>query len=147
MNGGRWMVLTFILALGGLAAGYVVWQSYAPPASATRPLVPQERQFSLVIANVGASETREFLRWIPGTIVVHTGDTVILEITNTDPDSAHGFGLPEANIFVQQIPPGQAVTVRFVAARPGIYLFSCANAGCAADHAQQKGQLIVLGTP
>jgi len=139
--------MSFALALGGLVAGYVVWRGYAPPASATRPVVPQERQFHVVITKVGAAETAQFVRWIPATIVVHVGDTVILQVTNTDPDGAHGFALPEAGIFERQIPAGQTVTVRFVAARPGIYMFSCANAGCAADHAEQKGQLIVLGTP
>lgn len=147
MNGGRWVVVPFILALGGLAAGYGVWQTYAPPASATRPLAPQERRFNLVLTRVGAEETRQFLQWIPGTIVVHVGDTVVLHVTNSDPNGAHGFALPEAGIFQRQIPSGQTVTVRFVAARPGIYLFSCGNVACAADHATQTGQLVVLGTP
>lgn len=147
MNGTRWLVIVFVIGMGSLAGGYVAWQTYAPPASASRPVVPVERQFSLVLARVGSEESKEFLRWMPGTIVAQVGDTVVLQVTNTDPDGAHGFALPEANIFIQEIPSGETVTRRFVARQPGIYLFSCASAGCARDHADQKGQLIVLGAP
>jgi FtsP/CotA-like multicopper oxidase with cupredoxin domain len=145
MSGRGWLVIVFVLVLGGLAGGYVAWQTYALPASASRPAVPQEREFSLVLATVGTEETGQFRRWMPSAIVVNAGDTVVLKITNADPEGVHGFALPVANLFHREIPSGQTVTVRFVAARPGIYMFACAMAGCAADHAAQKGQLIVLG--
>jgi len=147
MNGTRWLVIAFLITLGGLVAGYAAWQIYTPPVSASRPIIPQERPFRLVLAPVGSEDTARVLQWIPGTIVAHVGDTVMLQVTNTDPDGAHGFALPEANIFVQEIPPGATVRVRFVARRSGLYLFSCGNAGCAPDHADQKGQLVVLGPP
>lgn len=147
MNGTRWVVIAFLIVLGGLVAGYAAWQIYAPPASASRPIVPQERQFTLALAPVGSEDTKRFLQWSPGTIVAHVGDTVLLRVTNTDPDGAHGFALPEANVFVPEIAPGKTISVRFVARQPGIYLFSCGNAGCAPDHADQKGQLVVLGSP
>ncbi len=147
MNGIRWLVIAFILVLGGLVAGYTAWQVYVPPASASRPLLPQERRFSLVLARVGSEETKQVLRWIPGTIAAHVGDTVILNVTNADPEGAHGFVLPDANIFIHEIPSGQTVTAQFVAGQSGIYMFSCAMSGCAQDHADQKGQLIVLAGP
>ena len=147
MNGRGWLVIGFLFVLGSLAAGNVVWKTYALPASASRPVLPQEREFSVVLATVGTEETGQFRRWMPGTIVVNVGDTVILKITNTDPEAAHGFTLPAANVFQREIPSGKTVTVRFAAHRPGIYMFSCAMVGCAADHAVQKGQLIVLGAP
>ncbi len=147
MDGRGWTLVVFLLALGSLAGGYVLWQTYAPPAAASRPVTPQEREFSVVLAVVGTEDAGQFRRWIPGTVVVNVGDTVILKVTNADPDGAHGFALPAANIFQRAIPPGKTVTVRFVADRPGIYMFSCAMAGCTEDHAAQKGQLIVQGAP
>lgn len=147
MNGVRWLAVAFVLALGGVSGGYMMWQTYAPPVSASRPVMPQERQFSMVMTRIGSEEGTQFLRWIPATVVVHAGDTVVLRVTNGDPDGAHGFGLAGAGIFIQEIPSGKTVTVRFVAAQAGIYFFSCVNSACARDHAYQTGQLIVLGTP
>jgi heme/copper-type cytochrome/quinol oxidase subunit 2 len=147
VNGRGWLLVVFFLVLGGLAAGYLTWQAYTLPMSASRPVVPQEREVSVALVTVGAEETRQVHRWVPGTIVANAGDTVILKITNTDPEGAHGFALPGANVFVPEIPPGQTVTVRFLAQRPGIYLFACAKTGCAPDHAEQKGQVVVLGMP
>lgn len=147
MNGRGWLPVVFFMVLGGLAAGYLTWQAYTLPLAASRPVVPQEREVSVALVTVGAEETRQVHRWIPGTIVANAGDTVILKITNTDPEGAHGFTLPEANVSIPEIAPGQTVTVRFVARRPGIYMFACTKAGCAPDHAEQKGQIIVLGAP
>lgn len=147
MNGSRWLVITFVLVLGGIVGGYMVWQVYAPPASAARPVVPQERQFSLVLARVGSEESAQVLRWIPGTLIVHVGDTVILRVTNADPDGSHGFGMPEAGIAIKDIPSGQTAAVRFEARSAGIFYFSCTIARCAKDHPDQTGELVVLATP
>ncbi|MDR7434548.1 MAG: cupredoxin domain-containing protein [Armatimonadota bacterium] len=147
MNGRGWLLIVFFVVLGSLTVGYLVWQAYTLPLSASRPVVPQEREFNVVLVPLGAEEAVQLRKWVPGTIVANAGDTVILKITNADPEGAHGFVLPEANVSIQEIPPGQTVTVRFVARRPGIYMFACTKVGCAPDHAGQKGQLIVLGTP
>src|SRR3990172_1923078 len=72
--------------------------------------------------------------------------TTILKVTNTDPETPHGFALAAFNISVPAIPPGQTQTFRFRASRPGIFHFGCSVAGCATDHADQIGQLVVLGS-
>ena len=76
--------------------------------------------------------------------MVNAGDTVILRVTNADTEAAHGFSLGALNVSVPAIPPGESVTLRFRATRPGIYHFGCTLVGCATDHAEQTGQFVVL---
>ncbi|MBI3997906.1 MAG: cupredoxin domain-containing protein, partial [Armatimonadetes bacterium] len=83
--------------------------------------------------------------WTPAIIVVNAGDTVILKVTNGDPNSPHGFSLAAFNISAPTIAPGKSETFRFRAMRPGIYHYGCGLTGCASDHADQVGQLVVLG--
>lgn len=135
----------FAVVLLALGAGYFVLRTYTPPTSAA-PVTPEVRQFSLQMRAAEAGD-ETLHNWTPGTLVVNVGDTVILKVTNTDPDTTHGFALGAFNISVPTIPPGESVTFRFRAARPGIYYFGCTLAGCAADHADQTGQLVVLGSP
>ncbi len=134
---------SFAVVLTALA-GYVVVRSYAPPASAAPPVVPEVRQFDLWLHVLEAADA-SVRHWVPPVLVVNAGDTVILRVHNGDPDTAHGFALGAFNLTVPTIPPGQTATVRFVARRPGIYHYGCAAAGCAPDHAGQTGQLVVLG--
>lgn len=145
MKNGRWAIAGAVV-LGGLllATGYIVQQNYTPPASATAPVTPEVRQFSLHLL-VSKEGERVIRHWIPAVIVVNAGDTVILRITNGDDESAHGFSLGALNMVRPPIPPGQTVTVRFKATRPGIFHYGCNVVGCAVDHADQIGQFIVLG--
>ncbi len=145
MNGSGWTVFSavFLVVILMLAGGYVLMQAYIPPVSATAPVTPEVRQFGLFLhAFEGPEETVR--HWMPSTIVVNAGDTVILRITNTDEEQSHGFALAAFNISVPSIAPGKTVTVRFRAARPGIYHYGCDLAGCAVDHEDQTGQFIVL---
>lgn len=145
MNGNGWPVFAavFLVAMLVLGGGYFVLQTYTPPASATAPLVPEARQFTVTL-HAFQSGGRTIRHWIPSTIVVNAGDTVILRVTNADTESAHGFSLGALNVSVPIIAPTESVTVRFSALRPGIYQFGCNLAGCAADHAEQTGQFVVL---
>ncbi len=145
MNGSGWPVFgaVFLVAMLVLGGGYLVLQTYTPPASATAPLVPEARQFALYL-HVFGSEGHAVHHWIPSTIVVNAGDTVILRVTNTDSQTAHGFSMGALNVSVPAIPPGESVTLRFRATRPGIYQYGCTLAACAADHAEQIGQFVVL---
>lgn len=132
----------FAVTLSGLA-GYTVLRFARPPVSAAPPVTPEVRQFDLWLHVLEAGETT-VRHWVPPTLVVNAGDTVILRLHNGDPEAAHGFVVGALNLTVPPIPPGDTVTVRFVARRPGIYHFGCGAAGCAADHAAQIGQLVVL---
>ncbi|MBI2248246.1 MAG: hypothetical protein HYU65_09955, partial [Armatimonadetes bacterium] len=137
MKSRRWVIAGAIM-LGGLllAAGYIVQQTYTPPASATAPVTPEVRQFSLHLL-VSKEGDRVVRHWIPSAIVVNARDTVILRITNGDDESAHGFSLGALNVVMPPIPPGQTVTVRFTATRPGIFHHGCNVVGFAIDHADQ----------
>lgn len=137
------LTATFAIVLLALAAGYFVLRTYTPPASAT-PVVPEVRQFTLALHSFKAGE-QTMRHWMPASIVVNAGDTVILKVTNGDPDGAHGFALGAFNISASAIGPGQTVIYRFRATRPGVYHYGCNLAGCAPDHADQTGQLVVLG--
>lgn len=136
---------SFAVVLMALAAGYCVLQTYDPPSSASPPLVPEVRRFPLHLHASSAGE-ETIHHWMPATLVVNAGDTVILQVTNSDPDGAHGFVLAAFNIAERSIAPGESVTFRFKATRPGIYHYGCDLVGCAPDHAGQIGQLIVLGS-
>lgn len=146
MNGSGWTVFSavFVAVLVLLGGVYFMLQIYAPPASATAPLVPEVRQFRVYMEALEVGKEKVH-RWSPAAIVVNTGDTVILRVTNTDSEDAHGFSLGALNVSVPSISPGDTVTIRFKATRPGIYHFGCTLVGCAADHADQTGQLVVLG--
>lgn len=145
MNANGWLVFgaAFLVAMLLLGGGYVVLQTYAPPASATAPMTPEVRQFTLSLHTFRSGD-RTMRHWIPSTVVVNAGDTVILRVTNADTESAHGFSLGALNVSVPVIPPGESATLRFRATRPGIYQFGCTLVGCATDHAEQTGQFVVL---
>lgn len=145
MSNSGWTVFSaaFVAVLVVLAGGYVLTQVYAPPASATAPVTPEVRQFGLFMHTFEVAEGT-VRHWMPSTIVVNAGDAVILRVTNNDEENAHGFALGALNITVPAIPPGETVTVRFTAARPGIYHYGCTLAACAKDHADQTGQFVVL---
>ena len=136
--------VTFVVVVLTLAAGFFVFRSYTPPTSASPPVVPEVRQFSLHLHSSKAGEVTMH-HWMPPTLVVNAGDTVILKVINGDPENAHGFALGAFNISAPAIAPGQTETFRFRATRPGVYHYGCSLAGCAPDHADQTGQLVVLG--
>lgn len=139
-------IAAFTVVLLALGAGYLVSRTYTPPTSAAPPITPEVRQFSLHMHATEAGE--ETVRhWLPPTVVVNVGDTVILKVTNSDPENSHGFVLAAFNISVPAIAPGQTETFRFRATRPGVYHYGCSLVGCAPDHADQTGQFIVLGSP
>lgn len=145
MNESGWPVFgaVFLVAMLLLGGGYVVLQIYAPPASATAPVTPEVRQFSVYLHSFQWGE-RTVRHWVPSAIVVNAGDTLILRITNADSESAHGFSLGALNVSVPAIAPGESMTIRLRATKPGIYQYGCTLAGCAQDHAEQTGQLVVL---
>ncbi len=145
MSRSGWPVFgaVFLAAASLLVGAYLVLHTYTPPASATAPLVPEVRQFALYL-HAFDSEGHAVHHWIPSTIVVNAGDTVILRVTNTDSQTAHGFSMGALNVSVPAIPPFESVTLRLRATRPGIYQYGCTLAACAADHAEQIGQFVVL---
>ncbi len=78
--------------------------------------------------------------WEPSVIRVRKGQHVRLLITAVD--VPHGFGLPGYNIY-RTLPVGEAVTVDFIAEKPGTFAFFC-TVYCGVDHARHIGRLQVL---
>ncbi|MCL6552484.1 MAG: cupredoxin domain-containing protein [Firmicutes bacterium] len=135
---------TFLAVLTTATAVRLVIQEARPPGSTAAPTLPEIRQVALYLHPFEFGD-QPVHHWIPPIVVVNAGDTVILRVTNADPKAVHGFALGGFNIAIPAIAPGQTVTMRFQARRPGVYHFGCAATGCAVDHADQVGQLVVLG--
>lgn len=95
--------------------------------------------------DVQTGEIKEFdmtaKQWdfIPGTITVNEGDTVLLHVTSID--VAHGFALTEFGVS-ERLEPGQTVDIEFVADKKGTFTFFC-NVVCGSGHSTMNGQLIV----
>jgi nitrous-oxide reductase len=79
----------------------------------------------------------------PTAIEVNQGDTVTIHITNIEQttDETHGFAINEHNLNVT-IDPGETKTVKFTAARTGVYPYYCTNF-CSALHQEMQGYLLV----
>lgn len=118
----------------------------AAPAFTPATAAPTVRQFAIAMAMLGEGEQEQH-KWLPGTIIVNQGDTVILRVANADTDASHGFAIAGYDVFEKTIRSGEMKTFQFQATAPGIFLFSCALPGCAADHGEQTGQMVVLGAP
>lgn len=82
-------------------------------------------------------------RFVPDRIEANEGDTVVLHLTNVEQstDMIHGWGLIEHDINVI-VDPGETKTVKFKAAKPGVFAFYCTNF-CSALHQEMQGYLAV----
>ena len=72
-------------------------------------------------------------------ITVARGEVVALELHSRD--ALHGFAVPALGIR-SDIVPGQPALVRFIAPRPGRYVFLC-DVFCGDGHARMRGVLVV----
>ena len=79
----------------------------------------------------------------PGTITVHRGDHIVLTVTNTDPQNTHGITIPDLALNIGPLAPGQSTKLEFNADTAGTFTMRCSVPGCADDHAQMIGQLVV----
>ncbi len=73
-------------------------------------------------ANAVSVEIKSF-DFNPNRVVVKTGETVRLVVTNNDP-TLHTFTVPEAGVDVS-VPPGSEKLVEFKAPAPGAYSWYC----------------------
>ena len=78
----------------------------------------------------------------PATITVHKGDHVVLIVTNTD-ELPHGIAIPQLNLGTGRLRGDQSAKLEFDANTTGTFNIVCSVPGCAPDHAQMIGQLIV----
>lgn len=110
----------------------------------TMPIAVHEMQDSMDylkkdFAPGGLLDGKEVYGFYPSTLVVYQGDTVDLSLVNPQDDS-HTFTITDLGINVEM--KGQSTTkTSFVASKPGIYTFVCAEA----EHMPYMwGQLVVL---
>lgn len=105
-----------------------------------------------VIAEIQGEDqvTGEYHRWEPGTIVVHQGDRVILEIVNPR-KHVHSFILPDFGVNTGPLEPrGGSATVEFVADKTGVFQYLCGTPNdlalglCDPDHGTMVGYFIVI---
>jgi len=78
----------------------------------------------------------------PATVTVHKGDRVVLVVTNTD-ELPHGIAIPQLNLDTGLLRNGQTAKLEFDATATGTFTYECSVPGCAPDHAQMLGQLVV----
>ena len=140
-------VIVAVIAVAGLVAVYQI------------PKAPTE-QASLVIVHIEMSSGRYFFnpkivspqdgvrqaffnpsseQYADARIVVKKDDTVRILVTSTD--LVHGFGFLEWGIN-KQTPPGETVTIEFLADQVGSFAFFC-TVFCGIGHPQHLGTLIV----
>jgi cytochrome c oxidase subunit 2 len=85
------------------------------------------------------SMTASRFQFEPDRIEVTEGDRVQISLTSVD--TKHGFSLKEFGVKTA-VKPGAAVTVEFMAAKPGEFSFACSEY-CGRGHSGMKGTLVV----
>jgi heme/copper-type cytochrome/quinol oxidase subunit 2 len=78
----------------------------------------------------------------PATVTAHKSEHIILIVTNTD-ELPHGIVIPQLNLDTGRLREDQQAMLEFDANIIGTYSILCSVPGCAPDHAQMLGQLIV----
>lgn len=79
--------------------------------------------------------------WQPNEIRVERGKPVRLKIRNVETVS-HGFALPEFDIGVTEIKPGEVKVIDFTPDKAGVFPFFC-TVWCSNEHMEMSGKLIV----
>ncbi|MDQ7819672.1 MAG: hypothetical protein QN173_07880 [Armatimonadota bacterium] len=112
----------------------------APRPAATLPL-------SMVVATF-TGQGMVAHRWYPTMLVARVGDTVDLAVANPDA-FAHQLEITGYGLRTRRLAPGASDDLRFVADRPGVFVYRCAlphnpaTRDCTPDHEQMRGYLIV----
>ena len=78
----------------------------------------------------------------PATITVHKGDHIVLIVTNVD-EKPHGIGIPQLNLDTGPLREDQQAKLEFDATITGTFTIECSVPGCAPDHAQMLGEIVV----
>lgn len=110
----------------------------------TPHLQAQTESLNIDIKTVTENEVAHHI-FDPGTITVHRGDYIVMTVTNMDPQDVHGITIPDLILNTGPLAPGQSAKLEFNADTAGTFTMLCSVPGCADDHAQMIGQLIVAG--
>ena|GEM_PF-2599614 len=152
------IVLALAVAAIVLSATALVMSLTASTAPAPTPVTREIRILIVPVEphNISMAMMEEMHMYIPGTIVVHRGDTIRLTIVNMD-EHRHGFEIQALGVETDQtldIAPGDEVTLpQFVVTQAGIYEWKCnvpfvaetptSEQECGEDHDEMRGHLIV----
>lgn len=79
----------------------------------------------------------------PATTTVHKGSHVVLIITNVD-KLPHGIEIPQLGLDTGSLRENQQAKLEFDAQNTGTFTLECSVPGCAPDHAEMLGQLVVV---
>jgi heme/copper-type cytochrome/quinol oxidase subunit 2 len=83
--------------------------------------------------------------FVPRLIPVAGGERIRLRVRNIDTVS-HGFALPQLNVGVPEIKPGEVALLEFIVPEGATeYEFTC-TVWCSNDHMTMKGKLVVAPT-
>jgi len=77
---------------------------------------------------------------VVSSVQINKGDTVKLTVTSTE--GTHGFAMPDFNVDLSPIGPGESKTMEFVADKSGTFTYFC-NVPCGPGHSSMRGSLIV----
>ena len=78
--------------------------------------------------------------WTPASLQVTKGKPVRLKIRNRE-TVTHGFSLPDFNVGVTEIKPGQVFVVEFTPDRSGTFPFYC-TVWCSKEHLAMAGTVV-----
>jgi heme/copper-type cytochrome/quinol oxidase subunit 2 len=131
----RGILIGLIILVLIVAGAYAYYQSGTQPQAKTETV-------NIDIKTVTQNGVDHHI-FDPGTITVHRGDHVVLTVTNKDTDHTHGITIPDLTLNTGPLAPGQSAKLEFNADTAGTFTMRCAVPGCADDHAQMLGQLIV----
>ena len=126
-------IVLIVVVVGGVFAYY---QFAATP----------QKQVETVEIDIKAVTEGGVVRHIfdPSTITVHRGNHIVLIVTNNAEDgTTHGIVIAELNLNTGSQRSGQQAKLEFDANTAGTFSILCSVPGCAPDHAQMIGQLIV----
>jgi len=131
----RGILIGLIILVLIVAGVYAYYQSTPQPQGQTETL-------NIEIKAVTQNGTVHHI-FDPGKITVHRGDHVVLTVTNTDPQDTHGITIPDLVLDTGALAPGQGAKLEFNADTTGTFTMRCSVPGCADDHTQMIGQLVV----
>jgi heme/copper-type cytochrome/quinol oxidase subunit 2 len=131
----RGILIGLIILVLIVAGVYAYYQSTPQPQAQTETL-------NIDIKTVTQNGVEHHI-FDPATITVHRGDHIVLTVTNTDPQNTHGITIPDLTLNTGSLAPGQSAKLEFNADSAGTFTMRCSVPGCADDHAQMIGQLIV----
>jgi nitrite reductase (NO-forming) len=122
----------FKVVLGGVAAGLMAFGAQPALAGKTVEVVMKAMETNLAIDNKGTMYPAwTFDGGIPGKLVrVTEGDTVDFKLINpAENKESHSMDFHAAEVDVLKefapVKPGETKTFKFVAKRPGVYLYHC----------------------